>query len=173
MMEQLKLAFENMKQGKIEETAKVVAALKALPRTAEGIFDFGSICDDVYEVARLAYPVYCAYETEKNGKEGYPDIVEQIRAWDKVTKTDKGVEQYGAFLDMLMSTIEQMSPQIYEYYRECEDIFRVDVKDAIACYYQNGAFDLNEDIDSMVKETIRRACDAEVLLAEKYQEYVV
>lgn len=172
MMEKLTLAYENMKQGKIEELAEVVAQLKALPRTAEGNWELSSI-GDAYEAARFAYPVYCAYETVCNKKEGYPDLIAQIRAWNKQTTVECGVEKYAAFLGMLINVLECMSPEIYEYYRETLEIFRADVKVAIESFYLEGAFAENAVVDTMVKGAIKRACDADLLLAEKYECYTV
>lgn len=171
MMEKLALAYETMKQGKTEELETIVAELKALPRTAEGIWDLSS-AGDMYEAARFAYPVYCAYETECNKKEGYPDLIAQIRAWNKLTTVAVGIEKYAAFLDMLMNVLECMSPEIYEYYRETLDIFRADVKLAIEGFYKDGAFAENE-ADARVKAAVKRACAAELLLAEKYECYTV
>ncbi len=172
MMEKLTLAYETMKQGKIEELADVVAQLKALPRTAEGAWDLNS-AGDVYEAARFAYPVYCAYETVCNKKEGYPDLITQIRAWNKQTTVECGVEKYAAFLDMLMNVLECMSPEIYEYYRETLDIFRADVKVAIESFYKEGAFATDAKVDAIIKGAVKRACDADLLLAEKYECYTV
>ncbi|MBQ6695350.1 MAG: hypothetical protein IJN16_01460 [Lachnospiraceae bacterium] len=172
MMENLKLAYENMKQGKIEELAEVVAQLKALPRTEDGIWDLSSI-GDMYEVARFAYPVYCAYETTCNKKEGYPDLLAQLRVWNTQTTVESGVEKYAALLDMQMNVLEVISPEIYEYYRELLDMFRADVKQAIASFYRDGAFAVDAKVDALVKGAIKRACDADLLLAEKYECYTM
>ena len=171
MMEKLTLAYETMKQGKIEELTEVVAQLKALPRTAEGSWDLNS-AGDVYEAARVAYPVYCAYETVCNKKEGYPDLIAQIRAWKKQTSPEVGEKKYAAFLDMLLQTLVVMSPEIYEYYREILDIFRESVKAAIVGFYEDGAFSKEGKTDAMIKNTIRKACEEELLLAEKYEAYI-
>ena len=172
MMEKLTLAYETVKQGKIEELADVVAQLKALPRTAEGIWDLSG-AGEAYEAARFAYPVYCAYETVCNKKEGYPDLIAQIRAWNKQTTVECGVEKYAAYLDMLMNVLECMSPEIYEYYRETLDIFRAAVKVAIDSFYQGGAFAAEAGVDALVKGAVKRACDADLLLAEKYESYAI
>ena len=170
MMEKLTLAYETMKQGKIEELAEVVAQLKALPRTAEGTWDLSSI-GDMYEAARFAYPVYCAYETTCNKKEGYPDLLAQLRVWNIQTTVESGVEKYAALLDMQMNVLEVISPEIYEYYRELLDMFRADVKQAITAFYKEGAFAKDVKADALVKNAIQRACDKDLLLAEKYECY--
>jgi len=170
MKEKLTLAYETMKLGKIEELADVVAELKALPRSEAGVFDL-SDAGDVYEAARFAYPVYCAYETACNKKEGYPDLIAQIRAWNKQTTVEGGVEKYAAFLDMLMNVLDCMSPEIYEYYRETLEIFRADVKVAIESFYQEGAFAADAKVDALIKGAVKRACEVDLLLAEKYECY--
>ncbi len=172
MMEKLILAYEIMKQGKIEELAEVVAQLKALPKTEAGVFDLSGV-GDVYKAARFAYPVYCAYETVCNKKEGYPDLIAQLRAWNKQTTVESGVEKYAAFMDMQMNVLECISPEIYEYYRELLDMFRADVKLAIASFYEDGVFAVDAKVDALVKDAIKRACDTDLLLAEKYECYTM
>ncbi len=172
MLEKLALTYKSMEQGEIEAAADVVAAIKALPRTAEGIFDF-SVAKDVYEAARFAYPVYCAYETVCNKKEGYPDLIAQLRVWNKQTPVEAGVEKYAVLLDMQMNVLDVISPEIYEYYRELLDMFREGVKKAIEGFYQNGTFATDTKVDEMIKQAIKRACDADLLLAEKYERYTV
>lgn len=171
MMEKLILAYETMKQGKIEELADVVAGLKVLPRTVEGNWDLSKVGDE-YEAARIAYPVYCAYETVCNKKEGYPDLMAQIRVWNKQTLPEGGGERYAFFLDMLLQTLVVMSPEIYEYYREILDIFRESVKVVVANFYADGAFTEDAKTDAFIKNMIRMACEEELLLAEKYEAYV-
>ncbi|MBQ7776987.1 MAG: hypothetical protein IJ379_13810 [Lachnospiraceae bacterium] len=171
MKEKLVLAYEMMKQGKIEELAEVWAQIKELPKTEAGVFDFSG-AGDVYEAARFAYPVYCAYETVCNKKEGYPDLIAQLRVWNGQTTVESGVEKYAALLDMQMNVLEKISPEIYEYYRELLDMFRADVKQAIASFYQDGAFAEDAETDALIKGAISRACEADMLLAEKYEGYV-
>ncbi len=172
MLEKFRLAYESMKQGKIEELAGDWTELKTLGRTADGVFDF-SVAGDVYEAARFAYPVYCAYETVCNKKEGYPDLIAQLRVWNKQTTVEAGVEKYAALLDMQMNVLEEISPEIYEYYRELLDMFREDVKQAIAAFYKAGFFAECAKTDEMIKKAIKRACDADLLLAEKYEVYTI
>ena len=74
MKEQLQQALEQVEQGKTEQAAEVVAQIKALPRTGEGVFDLSGL-EDAAEIKRMLYPVYAAYETNCNKKEGYLDIL--------------------------------------------------------------------------------------------------
>lgn len=61
-----------------------IQEIKALPRTEEDIFDLKKVQADagrrnIYQAADLVYPTYAAYETTENKKEGYPDIMAQMR----------------------------------------------------------------------------------------------
>ena len=65
-----------------------IQEIKALPRTEEGIFDLVAVqqsagLGNIYQAADLVYPVYAAYETTENKKEGYPDIMAQMRVLKK------------------------------------------------------------------------------------------
>ena len=65
-----------------------IQEIKALPRTEEGIFDLKKVQADagrrnIYQAADLVYPTYAAYETTENKKEGYPDIMAQMRVLKK------------------------------------------------------------------------------------------
>ena len=63
-----------------------IQEIKALPRTEEGIFDLAAVqqsagLGNIYQAADLVYPVYAAYETTENKKEGYPDILPFYSRW--------------------------------------------------------------------------------------------
>ncbi len=180
MKERLKSAYDSVLRKDIPSVADVVAMLKELPTTGEGVFDLTDFSDDKYELAAYVYPVYCAYETVCNKKEGYLDLMDQLRAWKRVTDAEDHLRTAAAFLKMLMNTIEQMSPEIYEYYRELVDMFRTDVKKVLKAYYvegcsvgccfaENGVVD--ETSTGMLQEAIKKACEQGVLLTEKYQQY--
>ena len=171
MLDKLMEGYEVLADGEYEALKDVVDALKALPRTADGVFDFAEA--DVWEAARYAYPVYCAYETQCNKKEGYPDLVKQVRAWDKKAAEDFTVEVCAEYMDMLISTIEVMSPEIYEYYREIVEIYRAVTRKAIEAFYAEGCFGEKGSVaDEMIQNAIGRGCDMDILLSEKYVKYV-
>ena len=173
MLNSLMESYEILNEGDFEALKNVTDALKALPRTAEGVFDFASKEMDIWEAARYAYPVYCAYETQCNKKEGYPDLVKQMRAWDKKVAADFTVEASAEYMDMLISTIEVMSPEIYEYYREVVEIFRAVTRKVIEAFYVEGSFgEAGSVADEMIQNAIARGCDIDVLLSEKYMKYV-
>ncbi|MBQ8821798.1 MAG: hypothetical protein IJZ82_04090 [Lachnospiraceae bacterium] len=173
MLDKLIEGYEVLADGEYEALKDVVDGLKALPRTAEGVFDFASQGIDVWEAARYAYPVYCAYETQCNKKEGYPDLVKQLRSWDKIVASDFTVEVSAEYMDMLISTIEVMSPEIYEYYREVVEIYRAVTKKVIEAFYAEGGFgEAGSVADEMLQNAIARGCEIDVLLSEKYMKYV-
>lgn len=173
MLNVLMESYEILNDGDFEALKDVVDGLKALPRTSEGIFDFASKGADIWEAARYAYPVYCAYETQCNKKEGYPDLVKQMRAWDKIVAADFNVDASAEYMDMLISTIEVMSPEIYEYYREVVEIFRAVTRKVIDAFFAEGSFGESGSVaDEMIQNAIARGCDIDVLLSEKYMKYV-
>ena len=74
---------------------------------------------------------------------------------------------------MLEASIENMSPEIYEYYREMIDMFRNNLTHIIENFYEDGVF-CNEQtsIDTLLKEVIAKACrNNYILLKEKYERY--
>ena len=171
MNEMLSSAYLKVQHKDIESVADVVNMLKALPRTEKGIFDLSGLGEDVYETAYYAYPVYCAYETVCNKKEGYLDLMDQMRAWRCMSEEKYDLSVAASFLQVLIATIEQMSPEIYEYYRELVDMFREDVKKVLNLYYKDGGF-AEQTAGAKMTAAIKRACAQQVLLAEKYEQYV-
>lgn len=145
--------------------------IKALPRTSEGIFDLSGLGEDAYTTAAVVYPIYAAHETEVNKKEGYPDIMAQMRVWNQKVNGDFTFEKASAYVTMLIFTIKKISPEIYENYRELVDMFRAAVKRALAEYYTaDGGFSGVDqaDADSFCS-AVREACGLDLLLTEKYQ----
>ena len=176
MKEQLKKALEAAAQVDTALLSEAADKLKQLPRTEEGIFDTASVDGDCFEAARWVYPVYAAFETECNKEAGYPDLLAQIRVLDTKQKGDASLAETAKFLEMLIAVIDHVTPQLYEYYRELVDIFRMDVKEAISSYYKDGSFGGAEGKasgeDMKIRETIAHAGKTYVLLTEKYREYM-
>ena len=150
--------------------------MKALPRTEEGIFDLSSVVKEEnlqneYEAAGKVYPVYAAFETTENKKEGYPDIMAQMRLWNKKVNGEFTMENASAYAAMLLGTIENISPEIYENYRELLDMFRGTVKKVLEQYYvvESDSFRGEAQAIKVFCDTVKKACDEELLLAEKYQ----
>jgi patatin-like phospholipase/acyl hydrolase len=145
--------------------------IKALPRTKDGVFDLKGTDSSYYIAAEEIYPVYAAFETNQNKKEGYPDIMSQMRVINKKLKSEFNFTNAAAYASMLLKTIENISPEIYENYRELLDMFRETVKKTLAEYYNADTESFNgskEDIDTFCS-TVREACGRYLLLEEKYQ----
>ncbi|MBQ8118047.1 MAG: hypothetical protein IJ147_08335 [Lachnospiraceae bacterium] len=168
LMEKLQTAYEAVKKGDAAAAAEAVKELKALPRTAEGVFDLKTVDEDVWTAAGLAYPVYVAYETTCNKKEGYPDLIAQMRAWDGMLAADHTFANASKAADMWIRTIELMSPEIYEYYRELTDLFKRNVRETLDKFYGENAPAKDPADAERFKTAVLRACDADILLAEKY-----
>ena len=168
MKEQLKAALQSAANGDINAVVAAAEQIKQLPRREDGLFETGTVDRDLFEAARWVYPVYALYETECNKKEGYPDLLNQMRTLDKEYEKSGKQEQAGSYLAALIHTIDNVSPQLYEYYRELADIFKKRVKETIEEQYCGGSFGAG---DALIRESIRRAGETQVLLAEKYQEY--
>lgn len=182
MKEQLKEALESAAKGEWEAVRVAAERLKELPRRADGLFDTGSVDGDLFEAARWVYPVYALYETECNKKEGYPDLLNQMRALDRAyettcnaedkaerkTEDEVGGEPAGNYLWALIHTVDNISPQLYEYYRELADLFKRRVKETISTRYREGSFGRG---DARIRESIRFAGERDILLKEKYQKY--
>lgn len=150
--------------------------IKALPRTEEGIFDLSGISQganiSLYKAALEVYPVYAAYETDCNKKEGYPDIMTQMRVWDSHFWKEFSFQTGSEYAALLLATIEKISPEIYENYRELLDRFRAVVKKVLESFYieENNTFsEGSAEEKKAFCETVKRACNQYLLLAEKYQ----
>ncbi len=151
-----------------------VEQIKALPRTGEGLFDLSSLGDNSYKAAMEVYPVYAAYETNENKKEGYPDIMAQMRQWNQKANHEFDLENAADYTAFLYATLQNISPEIYENYRELLDMFRAMVKKFLAAYYVEGAETFAEEVQgtealALFCQTVQKACGAYLLLAEKYR----
>lgn len=153
-----------------------VQDVKALPRNEEGIFVLKNVVEEndlrsEYEAAGIVYPVYAAYETDENKKEGYPDIMAQMRVWNRKVKADFNFADAAAYVAMMLGTVENISPEIYENYRELLDMFRGAVKQVLATYYDaaKDTFDGDAEAVAVFCGAVKKACEEHLLLAEKYQ----
>ncbi|MDE6015778.1 MAG: hypothetical protein K2H41_08805 [Acetatifactor sp.] len=171
LKEKLQKALQAVENGDAAAAGEAVSELKALPRTAEGVFDLKAVDEDVWKAAGLVYPVYVAYETVCNKKEGYPDLIAQMRAWDGMLKKDYTFANAAKAADMWIHTIQRMSPEIYEYYRELMDIFKANVRETLAKFYDTDAVRDAADAE-LFKAAVLQACASDILLAEKYEKRV-
>ena len=176
MKGQLKAAMEDMKRGELEAVVSAAEPIQRLPRTGEGLFDISGVDGDFFQAARWIYPVYAAYETECNKKEGYPDLLNQMRLINQRYGEGKpSLSKAAGFLDLFIGTIENVSPQLYEYYRELADVFKVRLNEVIGTYYREGHFvadgEDGQEAEALIRSSVRRACEKYILLEEKYREY--
>lgn len=176
MKEQLTAALENIAKGNGESAKATAEQIKGLPRTEEGLFDTSSIDGDCFEAARWVYPVYAFYETEYNKKEGYPDLTKQMEVLNGKRKKAASMRADSLFLDTLIHTIDNVTPQLYEYYIELADMFKSTVREVVAAYYKDGRFtDGSPDAaesEKLIRGAVARAGETYVLLSEKYRDYM-
>lgn len=176
MKEQLKAALEGIAGDNADAAVAAAERIKVLPRTAEGLFDTGSVDADCFEAARWVYPVYAYYETEYNKKENYPDLLKQMEQLNVKRKEAGSMGTTAQYLDALIHTIDHVTPQLYEYYIELAELFKAVVQEVIASYYRDGRFtdgspDETES-EKLIRGAIARAGETYVLLAEKYEAYM-
>lgn len=102
-----------------------------------------------------AMPFVTAYETAYRKKEHYNEIAARFRETKQLTGSD---------LVSLIETINQMSEEIYEYYRELRDLFKTVVKEKIK--------DLPDSSEILeIGYCVLRACNMDVLQTEKYGRF--
>lgn len=99
-------------------------------------------------------PFVTAYETEYKRKEHYNEIAAFFREKDEFT---------GKELVALIETIDQMSEEIYEYYRELKDLFKAAVRE------KAGGMPAPSET-AEIGYAILKACNTGVLQPEKYRE---
>lgn len=174
MREQLQQALEQVQQGRAEQTAEAVAQIKALPRTEEGVFDLSGLGDAV-EIKRMLYPVYAAYETGCNKKEGYADILQQMRVLNAQLQEHYEMLEAAVFMDTILRTLMYVSPEIYECYRELVDIYRDNVHRFIRTFYGKGGLQPGGVPGSAAEVlfigSLMLACKEYILLKEKYEVF--
>ncbi len=184
--------------------------LREQPRTKEGNFFHKAIypnqvwLDGLY----MAQPFYMEYETKFNNKENYSDILNQFRNVRKhMYNPEKGLSYHGYdeariqpwadketglsanfwlrsmgwYLMALIDVIDNMSVEMYEYYREFCDMFKEAI-DGILAYRDEKTNLFYQVIDhpeaegnytetsgsSMVAYAVMKAARLEVISREKY-----
>lgn len=174
MRKDLEQALEQVQQGEAAKTAEVVERIKALPRDEQGVFDLSGM-EDALEIKRTLYPVYAAYETGCNKKEGYPDILQQMRVMDGRLQERYDMLEAAVYMDMSLRTLMYMSQEIYECYRELMDLYKKNVRRFIREFYGDGGIQPGAVPASAAEVlfigNLMLACKEHVLLAEKYEMY--
>lgn len=135
--------------------------IKQLPRREDGLFELRSVDENLFQGAGQVFPVYAAYETDCNGKEGYPDLLAQMRILREELKKDSTLENSTLFLDGLLRTIENVSFQLYEYYRELADMFKEVLKETMTQW--------DREAETQLQGIVARAGELCLLSEEKYR----
>lgn len=168
MKENLKIAYDLLRNGNAaaEAVTKAIEEVKSLPRMENHVFDMTGISANVYEAAGIVYPFYMYYETKVNGKKGYFDLMEQLRYFTGQIEQEYTLENVSAYLDMMICSIEAISPEIYELYRELVDVFKAQMKKALNVFADADSCDAKASIG----RSLEKACSMDLMLAEKYLE---
>lgn len=135
--------------------------IKQLPRREDGLFELKSVDENLFRAAGQVFPVYAAYETDHNGKEGYPDLLAQMRILCGELRKNSTLENRVLFLEGLLGTIENVSPQLYEYYRELADMFKEVLRETMTRW--------GGEAETLLQETVVRAGELCLLAEEKYR----
>lgn len=174
MQKELEQALEQICQGETAKTEQVVARIKALHRDADGVFDLSGI-EGAQAIKRMLYPVYAAYETSCNRKEGYGDILMQMRVMDKRLQEQYDSMDAAVYMDIVLRTLTNMSQEIYECYRELVDLYKKNVRRFIREYCGESGTSpetaLSGEAEALLGESICQACRQHILLEDKYEKY--
>lgn len=101
-------------------------------------------------------PFYMLYETKCGKKEKYNDIVKQfVLVREKLDKAE-----VCTYLMALVDTMDNMSIEIYEKYRELQDIYKSVLKESLG----------EDKRDIRLAYSILKACRMGILLKEKYAD---
>lgn len=170
----MKEILQKALRGTRQEKEEAILRIKALPRTTEGVFELSSLDENAYRAAGMVFPLYTEYETQVNKKVGYPDIIAQQRVLNKKLGGEYTQENVVCYLAMLKDTIAVISPEIYENYRELVEMFRTEVKKAIAEFgleagKEKAGFE-DAKAASLFGQTLSAAFALELLLQEKYEQ---
>jgi len=203
--------YEKTKEEKYKKAFEfIMKRLMSHPRCACGNFWHKEIypnqiwLDGLY----MAQPFYMEYETKYHKKENYEDIINQFRNVRKYLYNDSKKLYYhaydeakiqpwcnkktgcssnfwlrsmGWYLMALIDVIDNMSEEIYEYYRELIDLFKEAIKGILpyqdiktGMFYQvidqgevEGNY-LETSGTSMIAYAIMKGCRLQILEEEKY-----
>lgn len=166
MKENIRIAYEALQNGEAgaEIVGSTIDAVKALPRLENNVFDMTSVSDNAYEAGDIVYPFYMYYETKVNGKKGYFDLMDQLRYFSDRVEEEFTLDNASWYLAMMVDTIEAISPEIYELYRELVALFRARMKQALEAFEGAESCAAKKRIGA----GLEKACNMDLLLAEKY-----
>ena len=110
-------------------------------------------------------PVLMKEQKENGKKDKYIEITDVLT---KAAETVETKEEKIAYMQALIGTLEHMDFQIYELYRALGDCFKTVLRELIADYDA-----LNADEKQAISDAVKCACELRILLAEKYEAYVL
>lgn len=175
MDRELLVEFKSVDLGAEESLTKAALQIKELARDGQGVFELGGLDTDAWEVAAVIYPIYTKYETSINKKSGYPDIMAQMRVLKQRAYVDFEMSQVVGYLEMLIGTIETISPEIYENYRELVEDFRETIHKSLNQFSLDYSKPLAGLADRVLAgklaDILERAFAEKVMLREKYENY--
>lgn len=120
------------------------------------------------DTALKTLPFYMLAETELGKKEHYQDIaVRYTELTAKLTSDKADASQIAKYLFAVITTVEYMSEQLFEYYMALADMFKKALKKNLKVLEKE---DKNTKI--LTAFALERACDMRIILREKYQAVI-
>ena len=113
----------------------------------------------------LQMPVLMMEQKETGKKDKYIEITNVLLSAREVVETK---EEKLAYLKALIDTLQNMDFQIYELYRSLQDCFKEVLKELLAGYDEMSA-----EEKQVISDAVETACGLRLLLAEKYEMYVI
>lgn len=113
----------------------------------------------------LEMPVLMREQKETGKKDRYIEITNVLlEAGDTIKITEEKL----SYMMALLETLEAMDFQIYELYRSLQDKFKETLCELLK-EYEN----MSGEQKKQISDAINRACAIRLLLAEKYEMYVL
>lgn len=113
----------------------------------------------------LEMPALMREQKESGKKDKYIEITQELLA---AASAVTGKEEKMNYLKALLETLEAMDFQIYELYRSLQDQFKGTLRELLEEYDT-----MSEVEKAEISDEIKRACGIRILLAEKYEAYVL
>ena len=122
----------------------------------------------------MTQPFYMEYETRYEKKAKYNDIIKQFeKADDCLRDENEDASRIGLYLISLIDALSGMSFEIYERYREMQDMFKATLKTLLKNYdKENGTYygkNAGNAENAMIAYAIIKACRMGIILKEKYE----
>lgn len=168
-----------------EEFEKVLAAARegSIPKDGKELLEKGRGLAPAKDSRQLFeyLPFRMVCETQYGKKEGYQEILKQFRQikerdFDRMLQgtlageTDE-CRNMAWFLAACVDTLEFTSMEIYEQYRYLADLIRASVHSLAEQSWEKGDLrGMDRETAGLFAASVLKACDLNVLLAEKYEK---